>query len=883
MSHIRVSAVLSAILLFAPPTFADPTPPPGSVTGKLPDIVRPLDYRIEIVPDVDKLVSGPSGADVDFRGSEEVTVEVQAPTDTVTVKAAGIAFVRVAVDGAPAAEIRSDGKADTASFRFASMLTTGLHTLSITYGGKIGTRPTGIFYSEYDRDDDSGRKGRMLITQFEATDARRMFPGWDQPAFKATFTLSIVMPPSFNVSSNMPITSQETGPGNKKVTFARSPKMSTYLAALVASESGQVRETFEGVDVGVITTPPRRAPKGRYALEQTGRILPYYNTYFGIPYPLPKLDLIAVPNFSFTAMENWGAITYIDYSLLFDDSNSTQEIKEGIFETVAHEVAHQWFGDLVTMTWWEDLWLNEGFATWMQKKISNDLNADWHIWHRAGNDKDAVIAQDALRTAHPIQQKIADERQIDGAFDDITYSKSGAVIRMIEDFVGAEAFRAGIRDYIKGRAYANASTADLWSAVDHASGKQVGDIAQTFVASSGVPLIRVNETCTDSQTTVVLTQDRFILGNIADDKRAWTVPVRLGRPGEGAPRLSLVGATGQQEVFDGCDEPVKANVGNIGYYRVQYDRTTLDRLIDAYRKLTPEDRLNLVADTWGMVETGLADFSSYVDLLGQMGGETDLAVWNSVVGVLRMIDDLERGEADRPAFRACGRRLLRPVLAQLGFDPKPGEPTPLTSLTRALMIKTLGRFDDVAVLKEARAHFGQDPTTLDKEMRKPVAEVAAYMADGEIFGRLRKLGRDAPDTETKLKYYYALAGASRPEQLDDMMQIALGDELPSGRVDRFLAQAARESDKPDEVWQRAFDMREPLLRKMTTAQGYGLLPQIGISSLSPTVLDALKRVVVAAESPVARYEADKAVAWINFRLDLKKRLLPAVGQWRCGT
>jgi aminopeptidase N len=259
MSRICVSAVLSVVLLLAPAALADPTSPHRSVPGRLPDTIRPLSYRIEIVPDVDKLVSGPRGAEVDFRGSEEVTIEVEVPTDTVTVKAAGIAFTSVAVDGTPAAEVRSDGEADTTFFRFASALTTGLHTLSITYGGKIGARPMGIFYSEYDRDDEPGRKGRMLITQFEDTDARRMFPSWDQPVFKATFALSIVVPPSFKVSSNMPIAGEETGPGNKKVTFARSPKMSSYLAALIASESGQVRETFEGIDVGVITTPPRQA------------------------------------------------------------------------------------------------------------------------------------------------------------------------------------------------------------------------------------------------------------------------------------------------------------------------------------------------------------------------------------------------------------------------------------------------------------------------------------------------------------------------------------------------------------------------------------------------------------------------------------------------
>jgi aminopeptidase N len=766
----------------------------GATPGKLPSNVRPLAYRIDIVPDLDALASTPFGKEVDFKGRAEVEIEVLQPTETLTINANVLVFESAELDGERAIEICVHTKEEIVRLRFPRRLTTGPHKLTVAYAGKIITAPAGLFYSEYVKDPRSPPR-RMLITQFEATDARRMFPAWDEPGFKATFALSIVLPREFRAVSNMPILREDDLPGlaTKRTTFATTPKMSSYLAVLFASESGHVRQTVEDVDVGVITTPPRRAGQGRYALEQMTRILPYYNQYFGVPYPLPKLDLIAIPNFSATAMENWGGITYIDYSLLFDDANSGQATRELIFEVVAHEVAHQWFGNLVTMAWWEDLWLNEGFATWMQKKASDHLNPGWHIWLRAGDEKENVMAQDALRTAHSIQQKIADESEIDSAFDDITYRKGGAVIRMIEDYIGADSFQAGIRDYIREHAYGNAATADLWAALEKASGKELGKIAGSFVEQPGIPLIKVEAADVGGKPALRLTQERFTLNDPNAANNVWQVPVRIGRRDDAESQLIVVGDEPKTLALEG-DGLMKANIGNLGYYRVQYAAAILQRLTAAYQGFNEADRVNLLADSWAMVQAGRAAAASYLDFTKQLSIEMDLAVWTSAVGTLREIDDLQRGEPGRDAFRAFACGLLRPVLANLGWEPKPGEESaaPLNALLRSLLIKAHGRFGSRDVIDEARRRF---PTLQDqhKELREPIATVVGYVADAAIFNRLRQLGNEAPDTETKLRYYYALAGAGTAELIDKTVSIALTDELPSGRIDRFLVVAAHAS------------------------------------------------------------------------------------------
>jgi aminopeptidase N len=864
------------------PVRAEPSFDPATTFSKLVANVRPTAYRIDLFPNVAKLATAGAKEDIEFRGEEEIDLQVLRATSVLTLNAVDLAFGGAAVGDNQAA---IDVGSGTATFRFEHTLEPGPHMLKIAYWGKITARPEGIYYSDYDT--AAGRR-RMLVTQFESIDARRMFAGWDEPAFKATFTLSAVLPKAYTAVSNMPGQTEPAGPGMTRWRFAKTPEMSSYLLVQVAGDIRKVGGKIAGIDVGVYA-PTGREEQGTYAFSVMDKVLPYYNDYFGVSYPLPKLDLLAVPNFAASAMENWGGITYIDNRVLYDPKESTQTTKELIFEVVAHEMAHQWSGDLVTMAWWNDLWLNEGFASWMQKKATAQFNRAWKTWDRAHEDKEAAMAGDARPTARAIRHDIVEDTQIDSAFDAITYNKGASVIRMIEAYLGEEKFRDGLRRYMIAHAYSNATSGDLWAELDKAAGSkgnEVTNIADGFVNEPGVPLIRVATACPNGKTVATLRQERFTVHDPSPAKPAWQVPVAIAMLGDNAPaRWRLVGDKPETVEFAGCGKPVKANFGDLGYYRVQYDDAELKQLLGSYPQLTTADRVNVLGDSWALVEAGRGDVQTFLDLTKRLDGETDLAIWARAIDTLRRIDDLERGEPGRDAFRAYVRRRLQPVLDRVGWDPKPDEENsaPLTPVLRALAIDTLGRLGDQGVIDVARQRFEalrQNVETVPKELREPVATVTGSASDRKTFDELHDLARRSSVTETKLRYYYALAGARSPDFAKDVVDIALTDEVPSGRILLFLSVAAAASDDPDKVWDLTFARHADISKKISAGHKEKLLPQIGRASVSASIAGELKKIVAdPTASEGARYEAVKAIDEIEFKVEFRRRLLPAVDSW----
>jgi aminopeptidase N len=602
---------------------------------------------------------------------------------------------------------------------------------------------------------------------------------------------------------------------------------------------------------------------------------------------LPKLDLIAIPDFNAGAMENWGGITYLDSRLLFDPLNSSQRTREDVYEVVAHEMAHQWSGDLVTMAWWDNLWLNEGFASWMQKKSADRFNPTWKVWLRAHESKELAMRLDARATSHPIQQEITEESQADSAFDQITYEKGQAFIRMIEAYLGEDVFRDGIRRYMQAHAYSNATTADLWQALEQASGKEVGRIASGFTEHAGIPLIEVATSCSSGKTVATLRQSRFSIANPYADRRTWQVPVIIGMLGDREPKSILVAERQEAVEFPGCDRPVKANLGGVGYYRVQYDEVAGSALRKSFAQLAAADRVNLLADSWGMVQAGRADVKDYLDLTRELGNEVEYVVWQSVITSLLAIDDLERSSIGREDFRSYARNLLRPVLGRLGWDAKPGEATedPEALQLRALTIDTLGRFGDAAVIEEARRRFAaflKDPATLAPDLRDPVTTVVGFWADPETYRRLHDLGRKATGTEELLRYYLALAGAGYPSLITQTIDIAAEtNEIPKGQLNRFLVRAASTSDAPLAVWNLVFaeGRRQKILQKVSSDKQTKLLPEVAQATSDPAVAFQLKWAAPSRVSEGARYEAAKAVEEIEFKAELRSRLLPAIDRW----
>src|SRR5207244_332610 len=451
-----------------------------------------------------------------FSGSETVKLKASAPVHELVLNSLELEIAKASIDGtqlSPAA-IKLDPNNELLTIALPNELAIGEHSLALEFSGTITPKGRGIYYMPY-QEQGTGAKKIALGTQFEPSDARRFFPCWDEPSFRARFQLTAVVPENWLAVSNMPVESEKKIAGGKEVRFAPTPPMSSYLNVFAAGELEFIESSSGPKQLRVITTKGK-AEMGRYALEATAPILQYYNDYFGVAYPLPKLDQIAMPGGFGGAMENWGGITYYESKLLFDPKSSSAETKQDIYEVLAHEMAHQWFGDLVTMAWWDNLWLNEGFASWMGSKCTAHFNPQWEVWlrrefprdptRRVGIAKEAAMESDARSTTHPIQQPVATEAEANGAFDDITYKKGQSFLRMLESFLGEDVFREGIRRYMAAHMYSNTTTADLWNALSETSGKAVAEITAGWTEQPGFPVVKVKR---EQDGSISLTQERF--------------------------------------------------------------------------------------------------------------------------------------------------------------------------------------------------------------------------------------------------------------------------------------------------------------------------------------------------------------------------------------
>src|SRR5213079_1178859 len=450
--------------------------------------------------------------------------------------------------------------------------------------------------------------------------------------------------------------------------------------------------------IRVITTKGK-AELGRYALEASAQILQYYNDYFGVPYPLPKLDQIAVPGGFGGAMENWGGITYFESTLLFDPKNSSADTKQNIYEVLAHEIAHMWFGDLVTMAWWDNLWLNEGFASWMGSKCTAQFNPQWEVWlarelprdptRRTGIAKEAAMEGDARSTTHPIQQPVATEAEANSALDDITYKKGQSFLRMLESFLGEDVFRDGVRRYIAAHEYSNSTTADLWNALSEASKKPVGEIAAGWTEQPGFPVVKVKR---EEGNKVSLTQERFTVNFGNAPLLEWKIPLTYAVVGEAPATLLMANKAGHLQNIP-TDRALKLNVNGAGNYRVEYDEPSWNLLLQTLPQMGVEDRVDLLSDAWALVQANRASVSRYFELVDKLPSSTELAEREQIINVLDFINRLLIGRPEREKFQAYARSILRPTFDALGWDPKDGEPATAGNL-RASLINALGDLND---------------------------------------------------------------------------------------------------------------------------------------------------------------------------------------------
>jgi aminopeptidase N len=846
--------------------------------GKLPKQVVPTDYSIRIVPNIDKFI---------FTGTETVKLNVRNPVHQLVLNVLELKIEAASLDGRelPASAIKTDEETQLLTLTLPSQLATGDHALALRFTGKINQQGEGLFYMRY-QEQGSGAPKVMLGTQFEATDARRFFPCWDEPTFRARFQLTVVVPENWLAVSNMPVEGEKKVAEGKEVQFAATPPMSSYLNVFVAGDLDVIESRSGPTQIRVIATKGK-AELGRYALEATAQILQYYNDYFGAPYPLPKLDQIALPGGFGGAMENWGGITYYESALLFDPKNSSAETKQNIYEVIAHEVAHMWFGDLVTMAWWDNLWLNEGFASWMGTKCTAHFNPQWEVWlrrnlprdptRRVGITKEQAMEGDARSTTHPIQQPIATEAEANSAFDDITYKKGQSFLRMLESFLGGDVFRDGIRQYIAAHKYSNSTTADLWNALSETSKKAVGEIAAGWTQQPGFPVVKVTR---EADGKVRLTQERFTVNFRNAPPLEWKIPLTYSVIGE-APATLLM--TSKTHILENSpsDRAVKLNVKGAGNYRVEYDAPSWNLLVKALPKLGVEDRVNLLSDAWALVQADRVSASLYFELVEKLPASAEIAEREQIINVLDFINGLLDPNLERERFQRYARSLLRPTFETLGWEPNHGE-LPTFGNLRASLIKALGDLNDPEVVAGCRERFQKylaNPASLAPDLRPAVFAVVGHYADEKTWTKLHELGVKTTSIEEKQNYYNALACATDPKLIDRTLAIALTDELPTSRAIFLVSRVARESGRPDIAWDFARSNMEPLLAK-TDALGANTYASSLFTFFSDdSRVGELKSYAKANLPSASAPGVAKVVDEVRFRSEFKKRLAAQLRTW----
>ena len=749
------------------------------------------------------------------------------------------------LDGRAVARVTSDDSRQLTTVKLHHAAAAGAHTLTFAYTGKLETQPQGLFLQSFTK--PGGEKGRMLSSQFEPTDARRMFPSWDEPAFRATYTISLTAPAAWSAVSNMPVAKRVQHGALATTTFAATPRMSTYLVHVSAGDLAAITDDSGPTKLGVWAIRGREN-EGATALANAKQILADFNDYFGYAFPLPKLDSIAVPGGFGGAMENWGAIAYKDVLLLLSASSTVGERQE-VFSIQAHEMAHQWNGDLVTMGWWDDIWLNESFASFVGAKEVNLRNPSWNWMEGEDASKESAMSADSSLNSHAIEQHVADELQANNAFDpQITYDKGEAVLRMLESHLGADTFRDGVRRLMKARAFSNASSGDLWAALSAASGHDVEAIAESWTAKPGFPVVSVTAHCAaDGARSITLSQQRFLLRGTDPANSHWDVPLQIRSGTEAAPRAQLLSRDGQEFPAGHCGETLSVNSGAVGYFRARYDDATLRTTTAQLATLRDSERIALLDDQWALVESGAAPLESYLAIVASMGSNLNGRAWEQITGALGTVEYDLRGTAGHAGFSEFARGVLKPIADQLGWEPNPSE-TPNLQRLRRVVLRDLGTWGDPAVVAEAQRRFEvfvRDPTSIRPDEQGLVLSVVAQNADAETFERLHALAKASDSDSALQRRYSALTAVRAPALAEKVASIVLSDEIPPQAETMRLGLVMRlATDHPQLAW-RTFLAHKPAL----------MAPQTMFADL-----------IVAQYIPEAMWDAlplDELEAWLK--------------------
>lgn len=706
--------------------------------------VKPTNYELSFEPDL---------AGASFRGTARISVECAGPASSIVMNCAELAVRSCSVlQGKQEVPSRfaTDEKREELRITLSSKIR-GAAEILLEFDGILNGRLLGFYLSKYRQ---GGKERLLATTQFEAADARRAFPCWDEPAAKATFDISILADPGLDAISNMPVASKRRVGKKTHFRFARTPVMSTYLVYLGVGEFEYLSGRAGRTAVRVVATKGNRA-KAKFALGLAKRLLGAYESYFGIRYPLPKLDLIAVPDFAAGAMENWGAITFRETILLYDPKTSSTRTMQFIAEVISHEIAHQWFGNLVTMEWWNDLWLNESFATFMATKFVDKFHPEWDLWSQFAEDAmTAAMGLDSLKSTHPIDVPVRSPSEIREIFDAISYDKGGCVLRMLESYVGEPAFRRGLKKYLAEFKYGNARGQDLWDMIGRASGKPVSAMVSTWLGQPGFPLLSVSQ----KGKSVRLRQERYLLER-GSAKGRWDIPVSLGMDRE-ASRTLLKSKAATVPAPKGVPGFV-ANYGRTGFYRVEYDAAMLldlKMLIDR-GNLAPIDRWAVQNDLFSLCVSGRCGVRDYLDFADAYLDDGSYPASANVSHNLYSLYVRSFGEPFSGEVRAHATAHIGRLLRRVGWEPSKSD-RHTDALLRSFAISALGRMGSKSVTRRGLEEYAslKSGRTVHPDLVEPACSIAAWNGGRATYLELRRLYKAAHAMEEKLRYLGAMCG-----------------------------------------------------------------------------------------------------------------------------
>jgi len=747
---------------------------------RLPRAVVPSRYDLRLEPD---LVTHT------FTGHEIIAVDVREATAEVFVNTAELAITEVSADNAAGDRISgaatADEEAERSRLAFERPLGVGAWRLRLTFRGMLNDKLRGFYRSTYK--DAGGATHTIAATQFEATDARRAFPCWDEPDFKAVFAATLSIDPALTAVSNTSIVETRLDGGRKLVRFADTIRMSTYLVAFVVGELESTDPRQLGRTPLRVWCVPGKRRLAAFGHEAGAFTLRFFEDYYGVPYPGDKLDLLAIPDFAAGAMENLGAITFRETALLIDENAATHAELERVADVVAHENAHMWFGDLVTMTWWNGIWLNEAFATFMEMLAVDAWKPEWQRWTSFGVSRAAAFAVDGLWNTRPIEFPVRAPRDADAMFDVLTYEKGASVLRMLEQYLGPDVFRDGVRAYLREHAYGNADTGDLWAALGQAAGAPIPAVMDGWIFRPGFPLVSARL----DGGELVLSQQRFTYlpappaplpwkpASRVDEGTAqpWQVPVQVRV--DGRTHRAMLGDAEARLPVPG-DAPVLVNEGGHGFYRVRYSGELLERLLARLPDgLAPIERFNLVNDTWAATVAGLVPLSQYVDLATRLRGERDRNVWTSLLASMHALNRVIRAE-DRTHLERFVRGLVGPAVADLGWAPAPGDDDLIRQL-RGDLLRALGTLgNDGAVQARAAELYAaalRDARAVDANVLPALIAILAHVGDAARYKEFVERFRSAATPQEEQRYLYALAAFRHRQPIEETLAKTINGEI----------------------------------------------------------------------------------------------------------